>query len=190
MYLKIKLLLSFLLSILIVECSKYKFDYYYTMQIDKINENKFPNSNKIIINKIDFYIGNKNYETLMYMGTGILPNGTYINMENENNFYTKEKYAIGSNDNKLEPWISIADKSVPYGTKVYISIFDKLNISISNTNFTHNGCFRVDDITDDNYFIRIFTGEKPSNANITNISQNTINIKKQDNCILNKYNKK
>lgn len=188
MYFKITLLSLFLLNFIIVKCEKckdYNYDYYYPTKIDKIETNKFNNSKKIMINNLDFYISNKKYETLIYMGTGILPNGTYINVEKNNTFYIKNNYAIGSYDNKLTPWISISDNTYKYGTKVYIDFFNNLNITVNNNTLTHNGCFRIDDQDEENCFIRIFTEKQINNKDI---NKNLINIKKQDNCtLLNMY---
>lgn len=93
----------------------------------------------------------------------------------------KNNYAIGSYNNKLIPWISISDNTYKYGTKVYIDFFNNLNITIGNNTLTHNGCFRIDDKSEDDCFVRIFTENEINNKDI---NKKLINVKKQDNCTL------
>lgn len=170
MFPKIKLLLLFLFNNVIVNClscENYKFNYYYPTNITKLDIKYFNKSTNIIIDEKKFYINNKEYESLKYMGTGIF-NGTYLNIINNTFFTNKLNYSVGSNDNKLYSWVSISDKNHKHGSKIYIKEFNNLEIKINNKTITHNGCFRVDDGYENSCTIRIFTENKTDNLNINN----------------------
>lgn len=184
------ILFSKILLVKSLNCDIYNYDYYYIQKISNISIAEFNNSRKIFIDNKPFYIND--YNTTVYMGSAKIVNNkeTYIiNMLNKENFYTKKyNYAIGSHDNKLKKWISIAGHSTDkYGEKVFIKEFNGFNLT---NNIKHNGCFRIDDVTKyDNLsgndcFIRIFTGEKTFNSVIKN---STITIVKNSNCSLMSY---
>lgn len=188
MYTKLKIFFILLTNIILIEClkcKKYNYDYYYVNEINTKNSSNTEFSTKIIIDNKIFYINKQDYDTLMYMGSAKLKNGKYINILKNKTFYTKYNYAVGSYNNRLDPWISISSSNYKYGTKVYIKEFANKNIMVNNKNITHNGCFRIDDKNnDDDCFIEIFTNENVYNNNITN---NDIDIKINNSCLLKEY---
>lgn len=194
MYSKIYIFILFLLiNTILAEYLKYdiyNYDYYYVPKIKNIATIKFNQSSEIMIDNKIFYINSQDYNTAKYMGLAKIINETnnksyLINMLNNEKFYTKYNYPVGSHDNKLKKWISISSNTFKYGTKVYIKEFNK-TIPINDKDIKHNGCFRIDDDNNkyNNSFIRIFTGEEIYNKNIDN---NTITIEKMDNCLLKDY---
>lgn len=87
------------------------------------------------------------YNKFREEGTGILENGIMINLgENNNRFEIVNKniynFGVGSNNNPLMPFVSIATNDLPINTKLYIKELDGF---ILPNNKTHNGCVRVDD---------------------------------------------
>lgn len=87
------------------------------------------------------------YNKFREEGTGILENGIIVNLGANNNRFeivNKNKYmfGIGSNNNPLTPFISIANNDLPLNTKLYIKELDGL---VLPNNKTHNGCVRIDD---------------------------------------------
>lgn len=184
------ILFSKILLVKSLICDIYNYDYYYIQEISNISITKFNNSREIFIDNKPFYIND--YNTTVYMGSAKIKNKTetyIINMLNKENSYTKKyNYAIGSHNNKLKKWISIAGHSIDeYGEKVFIEEFNGFKLP---NNIQHNGCFRFDDITEhdklngNDCFIRIFTGEKIFNSDIKN---STITIVKNSNCSLMNY---
>ena len=77
------------------------------------------------------------------------------------------KWGKGNRNNPLEPWRSVAMEQgleIEFGETIYIQAFDGKEIpSIDGIEgFTHDGCFRVDDVGDAIRFLHVdfFAGTK------------------------------
>lgn len=151
----------FLLLLNYINCLKYnvKFDYYYEVLLKEYNGNSTINV-KDIYNQNIINITKESYGELLYTGTGILPNGTIINLYKDDKFEyvnTKYKYTLGNNNNELIPNKSISTNMFGFGTYIYIKYFNKNGLGL----ITDDGCFRVDDNNGENNKITIFTGDIP-----------------------------
>lgn len=98
-------------------------------------------------NNIISMVSKKTYNKFKEEGTGILENGTMVNLAAKNNKFeivniNKYPFGIGSNDNPLNPFLSIALNNIPINTTLYIKDLDGI---VLPNNKTHNGCVRVDD---------------------------------------------
>lgn len=108
-----------------------------------------PKTEKIldIKNNIISIVSKITYNKFREEGTGILENDVMINLGANNNRFeivNKNKYpfGIGSSNNPLIPFISIATNDIPLNTKIYIKELDGF---VLPNNMTHNGCLKVDD---------------------------------------------
>lgn len=100
-----------------------------------------------INNKLIATVSKNTYNKFKEEGTGILEDGTMVNLASTNNRFeivniNKYPFGIGSSDNNLIPFISIALNSVSLNTTLYIKELDGFKLP---NNKTHNGCVRVDD---------------------------------------------
>jgi len=87
------------------------------------------------------------FEKFQMEGTGLLKSGTMVNLDSGNSIFMKldrgkTPYGLGSNGNRLVPWISVASNDIKKGTKLYIKEMDGLVLPDGKK---HNGCVRVDD---------------------------------------------
>lgn len=86
-------------------------------------------------------------DTCKQIGTCILFNGDLLSVEVPKFTYrkvdkTKFPFGVGSWDNPLEPFVSVAAADVPFRTTLCVRELE--NFQLPN-NETHNGCVRVDD---------------------------------------------
>ncbi|KAI8073821.1 hypothetical protein BC940DRAFT_289265 [Gongronella butleri] len=87
------------------------------------------------------------YEKFQMEGTGLLENGIMVNLGSSNDKFEvinrkKNPYGMGSNENSLVPWVSVASNDIKRGTTLYVKQLDGLKLPDGKT---HNGCVRVDD---------------------------------------------
>ncbi|KAI8086496.1 uncharacterized protein BX664DRAFT_335956 [Halteromyces radiatus] len=87
------------------------------------------------------------YEKFQMEGTGLLKDGKMVNLgDSKTRFQTVNRktdpYGVGSNENSLVPWVSVASNDLHRGTKLYIKELDGIKLPDGKT---HNGCVRVDD---------------------------------------------
>ncbi|ORX52487.1 hypothetical protein DM01DRAFT_1336861 [Hesseltinella vesiculosa] len=87
------------------------------------------------------------YEKFQMEGTGLLQNGIMVNLGNSKNQFQvvdrkNSPYGVGSNDNSLVPWVSVASNDLKRGTTLYVKELDGLKLPDGKV---HNGCVRVDD---------------------------------------------
>lgn len=104
---------------------------------------KLLNINNVLISMVS----KNTYDKFRKEGTGILENGTMINLSSNNNRFeivniNKNPFGIGSNDNPLIPFVSIALNGISINTTLYIKELDGI---ILPNNKKHNGCVKVDD---------------------------------------------
>ncbi|KAM3579350.1 hypothetical protein VKS41_008209 [Umbelopsis sp. WA50703] len=83
-------------------------------------------------------------------GTGLLKSGELVNIGLNDKVFAvvdqkKHPYGIGSDDNSIYPFTSVASNDLKLGTKLYVKAIDGL---LMPTGQTHNGCLRVDDSGD------------------------------------------
>ncbi|KAG0166682.1 hypothetical protein DFQ28_007013 [Apophysomyces sp. BC1034] len=88
------------------------------------------------------------YEKFQMEGTGLLQDGVLVNLDSGKNAFVvinrqKAPFGIGSSNNALKPWVSVASNNIDIGTKLYIKALDGLQLPNGKT---HNGCVRVDDV--------------------------------------------
>lgn len=100
-----------------------------------------------INNNLISMVSKNTYDKFRKEGTGILENGTMINLSSNNNRFEivnikKNPFGIGSKDNSLTPFVSIALNNIPINTTLYIKDLDGI---ILPNNKKHNGCVKVDD---------------------------------------------
>ncbi|SAL96107.1 hypothetical protein [Absidia glauca] len=87
------------------------------------------------------------YEKFQMEGTGLLQNGMMVNLGMTKNKFEKvnrkaDPFGIGSNENPLVPWVSVASNDLKRGTRLYIKELDQVRLPDGQV---HNGCVRVDD---------------------------------------------
>ncbi|KAI8644282.1 hypothetical protein BD408DRAFT_430697 [Parasitella parasitica] len=87
------------------------------------------------------------YEKFQMEGTGLLLSGTMVNLDEGNSIFMKlnrkkTPYGLGSNENSLVPWVSVAANDIKKGTTLYIKKLDGVKLPDGKV---HNGCVRVDD---------------------------------------------
>ncbi|KAI8083215.1 uncharacterized protein B0P05DRAFT_536530 [Gilbertella persicaria] len=92
-------------------------------------------------------VSKNTYEKFQMEGTGLLKSGVMVNLDSGNNSFMKlnrkkTPYGLGSNSDKLTPWVSVAANDIKRGTKLYIKELDGLKLPDGKV---HNGCVRVDD---------------------------------------------
>lgn len=81
-------------------------------------------------------------------GTGLLQNGVMVNLDSGKNTFLKvnrksSPFGLGSSDNNhLDPWVSVASNDLKHGTKLFIKELKGLKLPDGKV---HNGCVRVDD---------------------------------------------
>lgn len=150
-----------------------KFDYYYEVNLNEYKGNSSFDI-KDIYNQTIIKVSKETYNELMYTGSGILLNGTIINLYKNNRFEyvdPKYNYTYGINNNELIPKRSISTNIFDFGTYIYIENFKENGLE----DITEDGCFRVDDNNGENDKITIFTGKiKTFNKNLNK----TLNIYK------------
>lgn len=166
----------FLLLLKYINCSEsVKLDYYYEVKLKEYNGTSSINI-KDIYNQTIIKVSSETYNELLYTGSGILPNGTIINLYKKDKFEyidSKYKYTLGNRNNELIPNRSISTNMFSFGTYVYIENYKKVGLE----KITQDGCFRVDDNNNDNNKITIFTGDiQTSNKNINMTLDICINI--------------
>ncbi|CEP19694.1 hypothetical protein [Parasitella parasitica] len=87
------------------------------------------------------------YDKFQMEGTGLLLSGTMVNLGSSKNTFMKvnrkkNPYGLGSNENSLIPWVSVAANDIRKGTTLYIKKLDGVKLPDGKV---HNGCVRVDD---------------------------------------------
>ncbi|CEP19697.1 hypothetical protein [Parasitella parasitica] len=87
------------------------------------------------------------YDKFQMEGTGLLLSGTMVNLGSHKNEFEKinrqkTPYGLGTNDNSLVPWVSVASNDIRKGTTLYIKKLDGVKLP---NGMNHNGCVRVDD---------------------------------------------
>lgn len=92
-------------------------------------------------------VSKNTYNKFKEEGTGILENGIMVNLGSNNDRFEivdikKNPFGIGSTDNNLIPFISIALNGITLNTTLYIKDLDGI---ILPNNKSHNGCVRIDD---------------------------------------------
>ncbi|KAJ1919576.1 hypothetical protein IWQ60_007218 [Tieghemiomyces parasiticus] len=91
-------------------------------------------------------------DSLVLEGSGRLKDGTFVNLGSCGctgyMCFDVVDGPLGSNDNPLVPFVSLAANDIKVGTVVYIKEFDGLELPIKGASgqaLKHNGCGRVDD---------------------------------------------
>ncbi|CAO3626842.1 unnamed protein product [Cunninghamella blakesleeana] len=98
--------------------------------------------------KVIASVDKKTYEKFQMEGTGLLLDGTMVNLDTGKNTFLevnrkKTPYGLGSDDDiGLEPWVSVASNDLDVGETLYIKELDGTKLPDGKT---HNGCVRVDD---------------------------------------------
>ncbi|KAG1442765.1 hypothetical protein G6F56_010935 [Rhizopus delemar] len=90
------------------------------------------------------------YDRCNMEGFCLLENGDLINLDNTTDAFIKvgsygrvnNVFGLGSGEQNLVPFVSIAANDLPYGQTVYIPQLDGVHLGESQR---HNGCVRVDD---------------------------------------------
>ncbi|KAJ2963872.1 hypothetical protein NQZ79_g1102 [Umbelopsis isabellina] len=100
--------------------------------------------------KVIAKVSKTSYKKFQMEGTGLLKSGELINIGlNDKEFAVVDQkihpYGIGSNDNSIYPFTSVASNDLKLGTKLYVKAIDGLQMP---TGKKHNGCLRVDDSGD------------------------------------------
>ena len=83
-------------------------------------------------------------------GTGLLKSGLLVNVGSSDSVFEildrkKHPFGLGSGDNNIYPFVSVASNDLPQGTTLYLKMLD--GITLPN-GIKHNGCVRVDDVGD------------------------------------------
>lgn len=94
-------------------------------------------------------VAKKTKKKIRMEGTGLLANGDLVNLGTHINEFMlldrkKTPYGLGSKDNGLTPYVSVASNDIPYGTTLYVKELDGVKLP---TGVKHNGCVRVDDVS-------------------------------------------
>jgi len=110
--------------------------------------------------------------TIRLEGSGVLRSGKVLNLSYCNcnggyNCFEEVESPMGSNDNPLKTYISIAANDIGYGKKVYVQEMDGWKLPNGKT---HNGCVRLDDTcsTCDDGHIDFFVWDKENYENLDN----------------------
>ncbi|ORZ21212.1 hypothetical protein BCR42DRAFT_368947 [Absidia repens] len=87
------------------------------------------------------------YDKFQMEGTGLLENGILVNLGGSKDKFqkvdrTSDPFGIGSNENPLTPWVSVASNDLKRGTLLYVKELDGVQLPYGQV---HNGCVRVDD---------------------------------------------
>ena len=99
-----------------------------------------------IDNKVIKSVSKITYQKCQMEGTCLLDN-ILINLDSNRNTFkivdrNKYPYGLGSNNNPLKPFVSVASNDIKIGTTLLIK--ELINIKLPN-GMIHNGCVRVDD---------------------------------------------
>lgn len=89
-------------------------------------------------------VSKSTYEKFQMEGTGLLKSGKMVNLGSSMNTFEevnrkKNPYGMGSHDNSLNPWTTVAANDIPRGTTLYIKELHGLKLPDGRT---HNGCVR------------------------------------------------
>lgn len=98
-------------------------------------------------NNIIEKVSKNTYDKCQMEGTCFLNNNKLINLDSNKNIFkivniNKFPYGIGSNNNPLYPFVSIASNDFVFGETLYIKELDGIKLP---NGIIHNGCVRVDD---------------------------------------------
>lgn len=94
-------------------------------------------------------VAKKTKSKIRMEGTGLLESGHLINLGTHLNEFMrlnrkKTPYGLGSKNNGLVPYVSVAANDIPFGTTLYVKALDGVKLP---TGAKHNGCVRVDDVS-------------------------------------------
>ncbi|KAI9296923.1 hypothetical protein K502DRAFT_313627 [Neoconidiobolus thromboides FSU 785] len=89
-------------------------------------------------------VSNEYWETVHLEGSGVLRDGQFINCGDQACDCFIKSEPIGSKGDPLEIYTSLANNDYPTGTLVHINEFDGLKLPNGKT---HNGCFKVVDVS-------------------------------------------
>jgi hypothetical protein len=83
-------------------------------------------------------------------GTGLLKSGLLVNVGSSDSVFEildqkQHPFGLGSGDNNIYPFVSVASNDLPQGATLYLKMLD--GITLPN-GLKHNGCVRVDDVGD------------------------------------------
>ncbi|CAO3638002.1 unnamed protein product [Cunninghamella blakesleeana] len=92
-------------------------------------------------------VSKNTYEKFQMEGTGLLKNGKMVNLGSSMNTFEevnrkKNPYGMGSHDNSLNPWNTVAANDIPRGTTLFIKELAGFKLPDGRK---HNGCVRVED---------------------------------------------
>jgi hypothetical protein len=93
---------------------------------------------------------NPKFQKFQMEGTGLLKSGKLLNVGSSDSVFMvldrkKHPFGLGTSDNNIYPFASVASNDLPQGTTLYIKMLDGMTLP---TGKKHNGCVRVDDVGD------------------------------------------